>query len=173
MNRIVPSVAVALLLFCGSRSQGQDISNNLQDSSYRLIIENDTLTSNVPLNEISAKAMRNFTKGYGSIAHSAWHKYHDGYLVRFFTADSVGYYLYFTLEGRLYRTMAHFTPQNTPAEVQADVKSVYANYSILYTSEFCEGDRSIYNVCLMAPDQSLRLIELKNGDMRTIMEFDQ
>lgn len=74
-------------------------------STKQWALADDTVTSNVPMNEISLRAFRNFKKNYGVVPYSQWRKGPEGYVVTFYDADSVQYYLYYTIQGGINKTV--------------------------------------------------------------------
>ncbi|HXD77134.1 MAG TPA: hypothetical protein VN616_04965 [Puia sp.] len=165
MNRILCCAVLAIGLGCASKSSAQTFD-------YHFSPDNESLTANVPLNEISARAFRNFVKSYGYIPGAIWHKREGGYSVMFHTPDSVLYVVHYSTHGRPCDTHVFYTAKNAPPAVSMAVKNVYGRGDILFVTKFDDGVKAIFEIGLLQGDR-LRVVEDKNGDVNSVQVFNQ
>jgi hypothetical protein len=143
-------------------------ASHAQDTNYNFPGGNESLTANVPLNEISARAYRNFVKCYGFISGSVWQKRQQGYIVRFFSSDSVLNIVRYSLRGNPGVAYTYYTAKNAPPDICAWMKTMYAEYSILYVNELKSGNSTTFEIGLL-DDDKFRVIEEKNGEISSTL----
>lgn len=142
MNRILASTMVILFFLSGPRTSAQLIN-------YHFSADDQYLTSNVPLNEISARAFRNFIKNFGYVPAAVWRKEDQGYTVRWYTTDSVGYIVHYTLRGMLFDTHVYYMPKNAPPEIRSEMGHLYPEYTLLFVNELADGEHPLYEAGLI------------------------
>jgi len=138
--------------------------------TYHFPAPDDSLTTNVPLNEISTRAFRHFVKDFGHIPSATWRKGERGYSVKFYSADSVLHIVDYDLRGGRCDDHLYYNDANAPADIRAWMARVYSGDSILFVNELNDGSKSIYNVGLTAKGE-LRIVEIRNEEIRTIQLF--
>jgi hypothetical protein len=163
MNWFVWSVVLTLLFFVPQTTRAQT-------AGYRFLVSDDSLTSNVPMNEISPQAFRHFERGYGRITATYWSKYAGGYLVRFYTADSTQYYVYLSRHGVLGKTVIYFTPSGVPHDVRAAMEQYDRGGSILFAGELIDGQETLYEIGLLDGSE-VRIVDLRDGDIQAVCEY--
>jgi hypothetical protein len=145
-------------------------TNRAQEAGYRFMVSGDSLTSNVPMNEISPQAFRHFEKQFGVVASTTWYKYGNGYLVRFSALDSSQYYIYISRRGILSKTIISFTVSNVPREVRAAMAAYDRGGYILFAGELLEGEKPLYEVGL-ADASMVRIVDMKDGNVQMVYEY--
>ncbi|HEV2353956.1 MAG TPA: hypothetical protein VGR89_06925 [Puia sp.] len=163
MNRTLFAVVIVMSLLSDLRAKAQLIR-------YQFEPDHEWLTTNVPLNEISARAFRNFVKSFGYIPGSVWRKQREGYSASFYTADSVLYVSHYSSHGRPNGIYVYYTGSNAPAEVRSDMTYLYAADRILYVDEYRNGEQPLYEIGLEEGGQ-LRVVQEKQGEIKTIELF--
>jgi hypothetical protein len=163
MNRVV---FFAILIF--PWLSGPDASAQMM--TYHFPADNQDVTTNVPLNEISTRAFRNFINAYGFVSAAVWRKEKVGYTVRWFGRDSIEYIVHYTSRGSLTDTHIYYTSQNAPPEIRAEMKRLYPAYDILYVNELEESDHPLYEVGL-AYDGLMLIVDMKDKEVRAEQRF--
>lgn len=164
MNRFVLSVALLLSMTCANSADGQT-------NAYHFSVAGDSLTSNVPMNEINPRAFRHFERDFGEVPATNWFKNDGGYYVTFTTSDSTHYYVYISRHGSPYKTVVYFSPASLPPDLKAIIFNLYAGCTILYAAELQYEQRSQYEVCLLENSRE-KIIDVYDGEIRTTSEFN-
>jgi len=160
MNRIVTSAALAVLLLSALQGAAQLVT-------YHFPINNDSLITNVPLNEISTRAFRNFVKCFGFRPSAEWRKGPGGYSVRFYSADSAVYTVMYSVRGAPLETHVSYTRANAPDNVRSVIGNLYTGSSILFVEELDRGTRSIFQIGLVRQDV-VQIVEMNDGETKTV-----
>jgi len=149
----------AACLFFANRGTAQFVT-------YHFPAHDDSVITNVPLNEISTRAFRNFVKNYGFVPSATWRKGPGGFTVRFFSRDSVLHIVRYDPHGRLFEDLQYYSEENAPVDIRRSMARLYAGYSILFVNQLDDGGgKSIYDVGLTGNYQ-LRIVEIqKYGTM--------
>lgn len=164
MNRALLCAAFFVVcLLSGFHARSQLIS-------YQFDIDHKSLTTNVPLNEISARAFRNFVKTFGYVSGSIWRKQRQGYSATFYSADSALYVSHYSNRGRPAGIYVYYTGGNAPADVRSLMRYLYTGDQILYVDEFRSGAQSLFEIGLEEGGQ-LRVVQQKDGDVKTVRLF--
>jgi hypothetical protein len=163
MNRILALALVILTSLPGSRAFAQSIT-------YHFTADNEDITTNVPLNEISTRAFRNFVKTYGFVSAAIWRKAEPGYTVRWFSADSVEYLVHYTQRGALSDTHIYYTRLNAPPEIRTQMGRLYPAYDLLFVNELEESDHPLYEVGL-AYNGLMLIVDVKDKEVRAEQNF--
>ena len=142
----------------------------MRAQDFQFVVSGDSLTSNVPMNEISPKAFRHFEQQFGVVAVTSWHKYLKGYMVTFPAADSSVYYVYMTRRGTPYRTVIVFTISGVPREVRAAMAAYDHGGSILFAGELLQGEKPLYEVGL-EDASTVRIVDMRDGEIQTVCEY--
>lgn len=163
MNRAL-FVAVLTVFICSASKL------SAQSFAYRFQPDHESLTANVPLNEISTRAFRHFVKTYGYLPAAVWTRRPGGLSVRFFTQDSVQYLIQYSVSGRLLNTHVYYTLKNAPRNVCAEVQARYPRYDMVFINAL-EGDTApIFEVGLL-DDTEFLLVQVRNDEVTPVHSF--
>lgn len=154
-------MASILLYLAPARAGAQD---------FQFAVSGDSLSSNVPMNEISPRAFRHFEQAFGVVAVTTWHKHANGYLVKFSAADSSVYYVYITKRGVPYKTVIVFAVSSVPREVRAAMAAFDHGGSILFAGELLDGTKPLYEVGLQDASE-VRVVDMRDGEIETVCEY--
>ena len=127
---------------------------------------------NAPVNAISSKAVRNFTKEFKQTSDEAWFVVDDGFVVKF-TQNEVETRADYDKKGNWLHTIRTYGENKLPADIRHLVKSSYYDYNILQVQEIEKPSNAFtYIVHLEGP---AKLINLKviNGEMEEWQRFDK
>ncbi len=163
MNRTLFVAVFVICCFAGSHLAAQSFT-------YRFDSDKDSLTTNVPLNEISTRAFRNFIKTFGDIPAATWTKRAGGITVRFYTPDSVQYLVQYSRNGHPLTTHVYYTDKNAPTRVCADIKYRYPEYAMLFVNELDNDAAPIFEVGLL-DDTEFLLVQVKNDEVTPVRSF--
>jgi hypothetical protein len=164
MNRIVLFGSLLLCLGCVEGIVAQE-------PVYTYVLAGDSISSNVPLNEINTKAFRHFEEDYGHVSQQDWRKYKDGYSVTFMTQDSALYHVFYSMHGAAGNVHVYYTAAATPAEVMDRLNVEYKGCPVLYGAESIDRQRTVFEVGLLVKNK-LRIVQVREGDIKVIHEYD-
>ncbi len=164
MNRIVLLALIILAFLSGPRASAQQLI------AYHFTADNQDVTTNVPLNEINPRAFRQFIKAYGFVPTAVWRKAEQGYSVRWYDMDSIGYIVHYTLRGALSDTHIYYTPRNAPPEIRTQMGRLYPKYDLLFVNELEENDHPLYEVGL-AYNGLMLIVDVKDKEVRAEENF--
>jgi hypothetical protein len=164
MNRILLLAVIILPFLSGPRASAQQLI------AYHFTADNQDVTSNVPLNEISTRAFRQFIKAYGFVPSAVWRKEEQGYAVRWFDRDSIGYVVHYTLRGALSDTHIYYTPRNAPPEIRTQMGRLYPAYDLLFVNELADAGHPLYEVGL-GNQRLMLIVDVKDASVQEEQYF--
>lgn len=127
---------------------------------------------NTPVNVISSKAIRNFTKEFKQASDEAWFVVDGGFVVKF-TQDGVETRADYNKKGNWLHTIRTYDENKLPADIRHLVKSSYYDYNILQVQEIEKPSNAFTYIVHL--DGQTKLINLKviNGEMEEWQKFDK
>jgi len=153
-----------LLIPCISFGQ-----SDYHPASYPLGDQNNNISSNVPLNEISSRAFRNFHHIFHSVTQGEyWFCSQEGYQVSF-TVNGVYYQAFFDPRGGYRYSLHHYAGKEIPREPGDQIKRKYPDYQLNVVTEITDGDKIVYLVRLVGLT-SIKTVSLCDGELQLIGE---
>jgi hypothetical protein len=126
-----------------------------------------------PVNEISSKALRNFTNKFKQASGETWFATDDGGFVVKFKQHSVETRADYDKNGNWLYTIRTYDENEMSAELRHLIKSSYYDYSILLVQEIeMPFDNFTYIVHLEGKTKLINL-RINNGDMEEWQKFDK
>lgn len=139
--------------------------------AYQFTVSGNSLTSNVPMNEVSPRAFRHFERQFGVITNTNWYKNGVGYIVRFSAADSSQYYVYISKRGFVFKTVIQFAVSSVPRDVRVAMAHYARGSNILFAGELIDGIKPLYEVGLIDASR-VRIVDMRDGDIQTVCEYN-
>ena len=108
--------------------------------------------SNVPINELSAKAFRRFHRRFREVtAGEYWFKYAQGYQVSFML-DQHHEFAYYDPKGLFLCSLRYYEGKELPREMAENVKRRFPDYKIDVVTEVNNGQKTFYMLQILNPD---------------------
>jgi hypothetical protein len=141
--------------------------NNVQTAAYTFNDQGNTISSNVPLNEINSHALRNFHRIFPKLTGSEyWFHSSQGYQVSF-SLEGRYHQAYFDEHGYYRYSLHHYAGKEIPREPGDLIKSKYPDYQLNIVTEITDGEKIVYLVRLVSPNQ-VKTISLCDDEIRVV-----
>ena len=122
------------------------------------------------LNEISAKAVRNFIRDYKNVSDAKWFISSVGKFVAYFISNGIVSRVFYDKKGNYEFLLRYYNEENLPYEVRHLVKSNYYDFSIYLITEFT-CDNKIAYIVKIEDKTSWKTIQVVNGEMVVTEEY--
>ena len=143
--------------------------NNVQPAAYTYNDQGNTISSNIPLNEINSHAWRNFHRVFPTLTgNEHWFYSEQGYQVTF-SLDGRSYQAFFDRHGAYRYSLHHYAGKEIPREPGELIKSKYPDYQLNIVTEITDGEKTVYLVRLVSPTR-IKTISLCEGDIQVVNE---
>lgn len=136
-------------------------------SSEEINALKDSVT--VFLNEISTRAVRNFTREYKNIPDAKWFKYENGFAV-YFTSDSIQKRIFYNKRGDRTCVIRDYCEDRLPREIRHLVKSTYYDFDIYLINEVTMNGITAY-VVKIQDKTSMKEIKVVGGVVEVMKEY--
>ena len=121
-------------------------------------------------NEISTKAVKNFTKSYKNAPNAKWCKLKDGF-VACFTCDGIKTSAFYNNRGNFEVQIRDYYEDKLPREIRHLVKSTYYDFSIYYINEFSADGIIVYLVKIEDKTSFKTIKVVAGGEMEVVEEY--
>jgi len=118
---------------------------------------------------ISAKALKNFSKSYQKQSDASWFAIADGF-VAIFTADGVKTKAYYDSKGRPVGDVRTYQEDKLPKEIRHMVKSTYYDFNIFLVNEVTVDNAKVYLIKI-EDKTSFKTIRVQDGEMSETEAF--
>jgi hypothetical protein len=112
-------------------------------ASYHFGGDENTMASNVPLNEINIHAFRHFQKRFPAVATASWVKTDDGYIVSF-TEKGLRNQAHFDRKGYFLYSLKYYAGKDICKDLEDMVSKKYPGYFIKVVTEISNGEKIFY-----------------------------
>jgi hypothetical protein len=126
--------------------------------------------SNVPINELSAKAYRRFHRRFREVPTGEyWFKYAEGYQVSF-TMDQHHEFAYFNPGGTFMYSLRYYGAGELSKDMREFVKRRFPDYTVDVVTEVNDGMKTFFMLQIMNPDH-IKLVTISEGRVDVIKEL--
>jgi hypothetical protein len=126
--------------------------------------------SNVPINELSAKAYRRFHRRFREVATGEyWFKSVQGYKVSF-VLDQHHTFAYYDPSGGFLYSLRYYDGKELPGDMAEFVKRRFPDYKVDVVTEVNDGLRTFYMLQLMNPDH-IKVVTIADGRVDILKEM--
>jgi hypothetical protein len=126
--------------------------------------------SNVPINELSAKAYRRFHRRFREVPTGEyWFKSVQGYQVSF-TLDRHHEYAYYLPGGSFLYSLRYYNGKELARDMTEFVKKRFPDYKVDVVTEVNDGLRTLYILQIMNPD-NIKVVTIADGRIDIIKEM--
>jgi hypothetical protein len=163
-NLIALAVAGIALLAGTSKTNAQMVSNN-SSLEYRGSIVGDN-------DNISPKAIREFTKTHVEVNNESWTQTKDGYAVRF-NSNGVRNTILYDKKGNWAGSIKCYTEEKMLPQLRHTVKGVYYDYKIVYVQEIETVDSEGVPTYIVGleDETNIKLVKIFAGEMNAWKDF--
>ena len=182
MKKIFFTCFSAILLAVAVSSQGL---SNTEKTPLLIMLENNSFSlkpnptiseRSLLLNEVTAKAIRNFNREYKNAVDAKWYRITheangiDGFRV-VFTNDQAKSIAMYDKKGNYYCGFRSYFGDVLPKAIRHRVKTVYYDFDIRYTTEVNMNDKTTYVVTLEDKTSWKVIAVVDGGEMVVVKEF--
>ena len=143
MKKILWSVYVTALVLIPKYDHAQPVivvHSNETMIAYHYDDNKNSITSNVPLNELSTKAYRHFEKNYAEVNKETWTKVSAGTVVTFIN-NSAFCKIFYNTKGDFVYSFKYYDQKNCSAELTKMIGHAYPGYTIISVVELFDGNK--------------------------------
>lgn len=142
---------------------------DIHPTAYTYNEDGNTISSNVPLNEINSHAWRNFNRLFPRVTGGeSWLYSPKGYQVSFMQ-NGLYYQAFFSEYGGYRYSLHHYAGKDIPREPGALLKRKFPDYQLNVVTEITDGERIVYLVRLVSPTKIVTAT-LCDGETEVIAE---
>ena len=138
-------------------------------ASFSLAREGNSITSNVPLNEINIHAFRHFHRRFPSISGESWAKSEDGYIVSFI-GNALRQQAHFDRRGGYLYSLKYYAGTACSADLTASIKKKYPDYRIGVVTEITDGERT-FHLVKIENSSSVKTLSVCDGKIEVFEEL--
>jgi hypothetical protein len=157
----------------GSEGRPEPAVGGGQGSKVEIAVYSDpgnNFFSNVPINELSAKAFRRFHRRFREVTTGEhWFKYAQGYQVSFIL-DQHHEFAYYDPSGGFLYSLRYYNGNELSRDMVAAVKRRFPDYKVDVVTEVNDGLRTFYMLQIMNPDY-IKLLTIADGRIDIISEL--
>lgn len=129
----------------------------------------ETLTSNVPLNEINIHAFRHFRKRYPAVTGETWLKTEGGYTVSFKVGDQRNQ-VRFDARGGFQYALKYYAGKDISSELSGLISRKFHGYDIDVVTEITNGEKTFYLVKI-ENRSSVKTLSVSEGKVEIFEEL--
>jgi hypothetical protein len=131
----------------------------------------NNFSSNVPINELSAKAFRRFHRRFREVSTGeSWFKYDQGYQVSF-VLDQHHEFAYFDQNGIFLYSLRYYDGKELPKDMVEIVKRIFPDYKINVVTEVNDGQKTFYTLQIINPDY-IKVLTMADGRIDIVKELN-
>jgi hypothetical protein len=131
----------------------------------------NNFSSNVPINELSAKAFRRFHRRFREVSTGeSWFKYDQGYQVSF-VLDQHHEFAYFDQNGIFLYSLRYYDGKELPKDMVEIVKRRFPDYKINVVTEVNDGQKTFYTLQIINPDY-IKVLTMADGRIDIVKELN-
>jgi hypothetical protein len=143
--------------------------NDIHAAAYTYNDQGNTISTNVPLNEINSHAWRSFHRLFpGLTGGENWFYSEQGYQVSF-TLNGCYYQAFFDQHGSYRYSLHHYAGKEIPREPGDLLKRKYPDYQLNIVTEITDGEKIVYLVRLVSAT-NIKTVSLCDGEIQLIAE---
>jgi hypothetical protein len=131
--------------------------------------DENTIISNVPLNEINIHAFRHFRKMFPSVSGESWLKMEEGYTVSFIE-NGRRTLVRFNPKGGFLYSVKYYAGAAIPAETGTQIMKKYPGYHIGVVTEITDGVKTYIQVKIENPS-FVKTISVCDGKMELVEDL--
>lgn len=127
--------------------------------------------SNLPINKIHVRAMRDFIKHYKAAANTHWMLVKTGYVVKYTGKNDSRCRTVYNSRGDYVYTIRQYSENVMPRDVRSIVKSQYYDYSITLVEEIEERMKPLVYVVHLEDSTTLKNVRVIEREMEVLSAY--
>ena len=168
MKACLVTFSLALGMFLAPRLDAQ--SQSIYPAAYRYNDPGNSISCNVPLNEINIHAYRYFHRMFPmATSDEYWFKSAEGYQVSF-VLEGLRHQAYFDSRGGFLYSLKYYSGTKLQQSTASLVNRKYPDYQIDVVTEITDGDRSFYLVKILNPS-AVKTLSVCDGKIEVLEEL--
>jgi len=155
---------IGFLIFIPKNENAQTVSGDAvkDQPNFLFAYGKSTFSSNVPLNEINARAFRYFRKRYPNVEDEKWVWTDKGMSV--VIEDSISQTrIFFDDKGSFISSAKAYTEYGIGPALKSELLRLFPDYKVLSVTEDFDGRKILYWIT-MSKDQSIKSVEVLTED---------
>jgi hypothetical protein len=164
MKKLLIATGISIVVLSGS-AYSQQSGRQLAAANVKTLRPRNQF-----LNEINARAMRDFVNRYGDAVDALWHQTDNCY-VAVFIRDSIHYRVIYSNRGDLNYVMKYYEENRLPRNIRAQIKSTYYDYKIFIVQEIESSDRATIYIVNLQGDGDWKKVKLCQGEMEELEDY--
>lgn len=166
MKACLVSCSLALGLLLTSRLDAQSV----YPTTYRFNDPGNSISCNVPLNEINIHAYRHFHRMFPTATSDEyWFKSAEGYQVSF-VLGGLRHQAYFDSRGGFLYSLKYYSGTKLQRQTADMVSKKYPEYQIDVVTEITDGDKTFYLVKILNPS-AVKTLSVCEGKIEVLEEL--
>ena len=154
------------LILAPSLTSGQ---NDYHPAAYTYNDAGNTISSNVPLNEINAHAWRNFHHLFpAATGEEYWFSSEEGYQVSF-ALKGIHYQALFSKRGGYRYSLHYYTGKELPRGPGELLRKKFPDYRVNVVTEITDGEKIVYLVNIVGLS-AIKTISVCDGEIKVLSE---
>ena len=145
-------------------------SIGIDGGKYTYTVSDNIIASNVPLNEISARAFRHFSRHYSFAVSEKWIKVPHGEVVSF-VQDSKNYQVFYSKKGYFLYSFTYYPGANCSAELTKTIAGIYPGFQIINATELYDGNKTTYGITITNGEVN-RSLEYRGERIKILAEYN-
>jgi hypothetical protein len=174
-KNLLTVIGFFLLAGLSGRAEAQTTANSGRHENipFTAISGKDSTLKSGPIliNNISARAIRDFTSSYKNPSDIRWVVLTDGFLVHCYD-DGFQIRIYYDVKGRRTWMVRSYGENKLPPDVRHIIRSQYYDFNIFSVTEINSRGRIIY-IVKIADSTKWKTLNIEDGDMICTEEFDK
>jgi hypothetical protein len=123
----------------------------------------------VRLNEVKARAARDFGVRYPQIGNERWYRYAEGFSAKF-SQNQVLSNVYYDRMGYFVTTIRYYKEKNIPAKVKKEIQHAFEGYAIVSATEVITLKESSFHFNIKSKTR-LKTVKLTDREMEVTADY--
>ncbi|HLX93949.1 MAG TPA: hypothetical protein VKR32_19835 [Puia sp.] len=145
------------------------MSREQKISLYEYDLDNSTIISNIPLNELNPRAFRHYSRNYSSDGGETWSRTSAGLLASGSNGEKK-YRIFYSAKGRFIYSMIYYDGKQSSPELRRIVDRNYPGFELKSVVELFDRNKLTYGLTINKQGLN-RLLEYHNGELNTLAEY--
>jgi hypothetical protein len=176
MKKIFLTSVITSVVILSSTAFGFSQSDNKEFAYQSAKIEDNIAkfisldaASELSSNEVNVKAVKNFTKQFGTNNTAKWYQTSDAFVAGF-VENGIETKAIYDLKGNWHSMLRTYSEDKMPFDVRDLVKSTYYDYNIMVVYEITHPDNVTY-ILKIEDSKKIKTLRVTDGNMEVIGDY--
>lgn len=125
--------------------------------------------SEVPSTDVNVKAVKNFTKQFGTNNIAKWYQTSEAFVAQF-TSSGIETKVIYDIKGNWHSTLRIYSEDKMPFDVRDLVKSTYYDFSIMVVYEIKHADNVAY-ILKIEDSKTIKTLRVSDGNIEVLGDY--